>query len=158
MAGRSVKIDIFSDPNIESHAANKRMISNSYSMNAVVELDSFVQRPTDRLIARMEEFADSKKPMNFSDWMQWFAFDVMGEVSFSKQFGFLEQGQDIDRTLGQIDEMLWSGIVLAELPELYDFKGDYLAKMPFVGKYEAKLGFLIDVSVSDAEESLDNTS
>ena len=117
-------------------------------MTAVVELDSVAQKPIDRLLQRIEEYAESGNPMNFSEWMQWTAFDVIGEVSFSKQFGFLDEGKDIDGTLKSIDDMLWSGIVVAEIPELFNIKSSYANLMPFIGRYTQKLGFIIEVSVS----------
>lgn len=116
-------------------------------MNSIVELDAYVQRPVDLLLARMDKFAESGKSMNFSDWMQWFAFDVMGEISFSKQFGFLEQSKDIDHTLQSIDTFLWSGITIAELPELYDIsQSKWFRMIPIVGSYGNKLSYLITVS------------
>ena len=154
MAGKSHKWDIFSDPSIEGHAANKRLVSNSYSMNTVSELDSFVQKPIDRLLQQMDDYADSRKPMNFSEWLQFAAFDVMGEVSFSKEFGFLAEGRDIDNTLKSIDKMLWSGIVIAELPELYDIsQSPYFRMLPIVGQYGASLNFLIEVRKETLGES-----
>ena len=146
LAGKSHKFDIFSDPSIERHAATKRMISNSYSMNSVVELDGAAQKPITRLIQRLGEYADSGEPLDFSQWMQWVAFDVMGAVSFSKQFGFLDSAKDIDGVLKSIDDMLWSGIVVAEMPELYDIKTTWASLLPIVGVYNQKLGFLIEVS------------
>ena len=120
-------------------------------MNSVVELDAYVQRPIDRLIERMNDYARLGKEMNFSDWLAWFAFDVMGEVSFSRQFGFLEEGRDIDNTLQGIENMVWSGIVIAELPELYDFfQSKWFRMIPIVGQYGASLNFLIDVSARQA--------
>ena len=123
------------------------MISNSYSINAVVELDEYVQRPVDLLLSKMDEYTNTGRSMNFSDWMQWFAFDVMGEVSFSKQFGFLKQSTDIDNTLQSIDTFLWSGIVIAEIPELYDIsQNKWFRRIPIVGSYGTKLNYLIQVS------------
>jgi hypothetical protein len=149
--GRSGKWDIFADPTHDGHAANKRMVSSSYSLNAVTELDLFVQRPTDRLLQRMGEFADNGKPMNLSLWLQWYAFDVIGEVSFSKQFGFLDQGKDVDNTLKNIEDSLWSGIVMAELPELDDLRNSALFQLlPFVGNYKTNMNML--AKVSDASQ------
>lgn len=99
----------------------------------------------------MDDHARLVKEMNFSDWLAWFAFDVMGEVSFSRQFGFLEEGRDIDNTLQGIENMIWSGIVIAELPELYDFsQSRWFRMIPVVGQYGSSLNFLIDVSASQA--------
>ena len=116
-------------------------------MNAVTELDVFVQRPTDRLLQRMGDFAETGKPMNFSDWLQWYAFDVIGEVSFSKQFGFLDQGKDVDNTLKGIEDSLWGGIVISELPEVDDLRNSaWFQMLPFVGKYETSMNMILDVS------------
>ncbi|KAK6383773.1 hypothetical protein LTS17_003065 [Exophiala oligosperma] len=144
MGGQSGKYDVFSDPTIEGHAATKRLLSASYSMSSVNELDEFVQRPVDKLLSRFEEFSRSGQPMNLADWLQWFAFDVIGEVSFSKQFGFLDAGKDVDDTLKAIDETLWSGIVIAELPELDAIRKSFVFRhLPLVGGYDTRLNFII---------------
>jgi len=43
----------------------------------------------------MDAYATSKKPMDLSRYISYTTFDVIGEVVFSKAFGFLERGQDI---------------------------------------------------------------
>ena len=35
-------------------------------------------------------------------WLQLFAFDVMGEITFSKRLGFLERGEDVDGIIASI--------------------------------------------------------
>ena len=35
-------------------------------------------------------------------WLQMFAFDVMGELTFSKRLGFLERAEDIDGIMASI--------------------------------------------------------
>ena len=118
-------------------------------MSAVNELDAVVQRPINRLLERFGEYADSGQPMNMADWLQWFAFDVIGEVSFSKQFGFLDAGRDVDNTLKAIDETLWSGIVISELPELDRLrKSAFFRHLPLVGGYDTRLNFIIGVRMA----------
>ena len=143
------KWDIFADTTFDRHAASKRLVSNSYALSAVTELDVFVQRPTDRLLQRIGEFADSGKPMNLSFWLQWYAFDVIGEVSFSKEFGFLQQGKDVDNILQNIENSLWPGIVMSELPELDDFrKSAIFRKLPLIGSYDKEMNKLAEVKFS----------
>ena len=84
MAGKSHKSDIFSEPDGNRHAASKRLVANSYSMNTMTELESHVQTPIDRLLLRMGELADANKPVSFTNWMQWFAFDVGSQASVAK--------------------------------------------------------------------------
>ena len=143
----SNKYDLFSDPTIEGHAANKRLVSNSFSATSLHELEGLVQDPLNRLLERMDDFArEGSKPMNFSDWFQWFAFDVIGQVTFSQQFGFLDQGKDLDGTLKSIHEMTRSGIVVAELPELKRIRQfSFFRLLPVIGNFSSKLNFLIVV-------------
>lgn len=49
-----------------------------------------------------EVFADKDQICNFAFWLQAFAFDVIGEITFSKRIGFLEKGEDIDGIMGSI--------------------------------------------------------
>ena len=70
----------------------------------------------------------------------------MGQISFSRDFGFLHEGRDINNTLASIESMLWSGIVLSEIPELYDIsQASWFRALPFVGNYGKNLNLLIDV-------------
>lgn len=151
MGGHTGKYDVFADPTIEGHAASKRFLSATYSMSSVNELDFSVQQPIDNLLTRFDEFATSGQSMNLADWLQWFAFDVIGEVSFSKQFGFLDAGRDVDETLKAIDETLWSGIVIAELPELDTIRKTSLFKhLSLIGGYDTRLNFIIGVRTTDS--------
>ena len=84
MGASQVIFDVFSDPTREGHATKKRMLSATYSAVSVGQMENHVQIPTDHLIERFDEFAKSQNPMNLSDWLQWYAFDVIGQVFFSK--------------------------------------------------------------------------
>jgi hypothetical protein len=48
-------------------------------------------------------FVSTGKECDLGTWLQWFAFDFMGEITFSKRLGFLEQAKDI----GDITENIW---------------------------------------------------
>lgn len=56
--------------------------------------------------AKAESGSGSGKtiPCDFGQWLQMFAFDVMGELTFSHRFGFMEKGEDIDGVMAE----LWS--------------------------------------------------
>ena len=49
------------------------------------------------LLERIGEVTEAgKRPLDTSAWLQYFAFDAMGELNFSNQFGFLETGADMN--------------------------------------------------------------
>lgn len=46
------------------------------------------------LLARLGEFAESGKRVDLQHWLQCYAFDVVGAVTVSRRFGFLDRGED----------------------------------------------------------------
>ena len=49
-----------------------------------------------------QRFARSMEVFDLGEWLQFFAFDVMGTMTFSKRYGFLDQGKDVGGMLGTI--------------------------------------------------------
>lgn len=43
---------------------------------------------------------------NLSTWLQWYAFDVIGELTFSKRLGFVDRGEDVEGIIQSIEWML----------------------------------------------------
>ena len=52
----------------------------------------------------MDKFADGRQECDLGEWLHFFAFDVLGEVAFSQNFGFLEAGVDVDHAIRTIDQ------------------------------------------------------
>lgn len=51
-----------------------------------------VSHYTDQLIGAIRNKVD--KPLNISDWFNYYSFDVMGDLSFGKSFNMLADGKD----------------------------------------------------------------
>jgi hypothetical protein len=49
-----------------------------------------------------ERFAKHATVFDLGIWLQYFAFDVMGTMTFSKRYGFLDQGEDVGGMLHAI--------------------------------------------------------
>lgn len=53
-----------------------------------------------------------KASVDLGAWLQYYAFDVIGAITFQRHFGFMEQGEDVDDMIGGIEFGLWyAGIV-----------------------------------------------
>lgn len=79
----------------------------AFSMDVVVGLEPFADKCIDVLLRRLREVTNNgEKPINPVDWMQYFAFDVLGEINFSKDLGFMEKGYDLDGIIGAIGGIL----------------------------------------------------
>lgn len=73
-----------------AHAAMKRSIAQTYSLSTLVEFETFIDSTTAVLFSRLDEtFAGSEEACDLGEWLQFFAFDIIGELTFSKRLGFL---------------------------------------------------------------------
>ena len=76
-------------------------------MTAITELEPYVSTCVDLFLKRIDEVTDGgKKPIDISPWMQYYAFDVLGEVNFGRQLGFLKSGTDVDQNIEGIETVL----------------------------------------------------
>ena len=82
---------------------------------------------------------------------QLFAFDVIGELTFSKQFEFMDAGSD-NGFFAQIEKVPRSGIWLGQIPVIY-WIHDFLS--PVIGNHlgiTARNGNLRDFAASVVED------
>lgn len=85
------------------HRSMKRPIANIYSMSNLVEFEPYVDSTISFLFKRLEEVqAMSGRACDLGVWLQWLAFDVMGEITFSKRLGFLDEARDVENIMATI--------------------------------------------------------
>lgn len=66
-------------------------------MSTVVQYEPFVDSTTELFLSQTEKiYAEPAEGCNFSQWLQFYAFDVIGEMTYNKRHGFIEQNRDID--------------------------------------------------------------
>ena len=114
---------LFPDRNIERHAQTRRLFQGMYSLSSLVTYESYVDDCTEIFCERLAEFAKSGEMINMGHWFQCYAFDVIGEITYSKRFGFLDKGEDVGGTLAALQKsMVFStlgGIYASWYPLLY---------------------------------------
>ena len=64
---------------------------------------------------QLVQFAQQNQAFDLGHWLQCYAFDVIGEITFAKRFGFLDHGQDIGNIMKVLDGFLsyssWMGVI-----------------------------------------------
>jgi hypothetical protein len=55
---------------------------------------------TKLLVSQLTRFADGKTLVDFGEWIQFYTFDTVGELTFGKKLGFLDAGSDVDGLTG----------------------------------------------------------
>jgi hypothetical protein len=66
-------------------------------MSALVQYEPFVDNTTKLFLEQTRTlYVNNPDGCNFTQWLQFYAFDVIGEITYSKRHGFVEKNEDID--------------------------------------------------------------
>ncbi|KAJ9498131.1 hypothetical protein LTR99_009856 [Exophiala xenobiotica] len=88
-------------------------------MSTVVDYEDLVNSTTDVLFRELtERFVRPGVECDFATWVQMYAFDVLGEITFSKRFGFLEAGRDLEDMLHHTAKHMEYLGTMGQLPSL----------------------------------------
>jgi Cytochrome P450 len=120
---------LFATQNEEVHRLLKRPIAGIYSMSNLVSFEFYVDSTIREFFKQLDSrFVQTREVCDFGKWLQMFAFDVIGEITFSKRLGFLESGDDVDDIMenswnyfyraAPVTQMPWLEYVLAKNPIL----------------------------------------
>ena len=112
-------MNLFSTRDPTYHRVHKRKVGAAYSLPNLLESEAAIDSCITAFMARLNEFALQQKPVDLGAWLQYFAFDVVGEVTFASKLGFLEQGKDVDGMMKAIEGMLTYSALCGQVPEFH---------------------------------------
>jgi hypothetical protein len=69
-------------------------------------VDSTIQAFLQQLEMRYADKEGEAGICNFGNWLQYYAFDVIGEMTYSMRLGFVDNGKDVDNIISDLDKML----------------------------------------------------
>lgn len=117
------------------HAAARKSIASAYSLSTLIEYEPLVDTTTEALFRELDQrFAEHGQVCDLGKWIQYWAFDVMGEMTFSKRLGFLDTGQDVEGIIETIGRNFDWAALMGQMPLL----DDLLMKNPIYLRIFAK--------------------
>ncbi|EMC99437.1 hypothetical protein BAUCODRAFT_144864 [Baudoinia panamericana UAMH 10762] len=91
---------LFSSLDATWHDNLRRAVNPAFTLSALRQYEPFVNNTIASLFSQLNtRFAD--KPgkdgiVDLARWMHWYAFDVVGEITYGAPIGFLETASDVD--------------------------------------------------------------
>ena len=112
---------LFSTLDESFHANLRRSVNHAFSMSSLVQYEPMVNETIELFLNQTAAlFASPDQTCDFARWLQFFAFDVIGSITYSKRHGFIEKNQDIDG-------------ILKSLARIFDYSGP-IGQMPWLDK------------------------
>ncbi|KAK3291691.1 cytochrome P450 [Chaetomium fimeti] len=117
--GGSAPPAIFTARDEELHKRIKSPVAPLYSHTNAVKSEPFIDEVLGVLFEQLDSrFVKPQQTFDLADWLQFFAFDVMGTMTFSERYGFLETGRDDQGILGAIWNFMLTVGPMTQVPWL----------------------------------------
>ncbi|EXJ71806.1 uncharacterized protein A1O5_05616 [Cladophialophora psammophila CBS 110553] len=123
--------DVFSETSNAKHALERRKTSNMYAMSSLVSYEPFVDKVNGEFMAALAGHAEHRRAFDLFTWMQFYAFDVIGEITLGRSFGLIEAGYDKDGLLHAVHVGSISyGSMVGLVPEIHPWYLRVLKVLP----------------------------
>ncbi|EDN92872.1 hypothetical protein SS1G_08737 [Sclerotinia sclerotiorum 1980 UF-70] len=85
---------IFTAPSGITHGRFRRAFSPAFTQKSMRELEPMILHHIDILISQLQKEASKDIPLDIVPWFEYMAFDIVGELSFSKSFHTLTSNEN----------------------------------------------------------------
>lgn len=115
------EMNLFSTRDPEEHRIGKRKVGAAYSLPNLLQSEAAIDSCVELFMSRLSELSYNNNSIDLGAWLQYFAFDVVGETTFASKLGFLEEGKDVDGMMAAIEGMLFYASICGQVPEYHKY-------------------------------------
>lgn len=118
------------------HQALRRPVAQKFSMSSIKALEPCADECTKIFMDAMRDLEG--QCIDLSAWLQWYAFDVIGVITFQRRFGFMEKRKDVNGMIDALDKGLHYGGIVSQVPALHHWLlgnrwvAKFIALQPFI--------------------------
>lgn len=118
------------------HKALKRPVAGKFSMTSIRSLEPLVDECSEIFVQSMKDLEGQK--VDLGAWLQWYAFDVIGMITFNRRFGFMEEQRDVLDMISSLEFALKYAGVVGQVPYLHPWLAGnqivvwMIERLPFV--------------------------
>jgi cytochrome P450 len=103
-------VTLFTSTDEAFHAKLRRAVNNAYAMSSLVQFEPLVDSTIKEFLTQLRSRNTAQNGINaifdFGEWLQYFAFDVICELTYSKRMGFVERGEDVENIISDLQWVL----------------------------------------------------
>ncbi|ETS85305.1 hypothetical protein PFICI_03330 [Pestalotiopsis fici W106-1] len=114
------KENTFSERDPKKHAAMRRKGASLYTMSSLLKMEPAVDECIHFVQKHFGSISQNRQAVNLQWWMQCYAFDVIGNITVDKRFGFLDNGTDPFGLIKSLHHFLAYSARIGVIPELHD--------------------------------------
>ncbi|KAI9789482.1 MAG: hypothetical protein M1816_006024 [Peltula sp. TS41687] len=101
----------------EDHAAKRKRVASSFTLTNLKRLEGQVdERILEWTAVLRKRFAETGEKLDYAAWSQWFAYDMICQLSFGEPIGFIKEGRDVENLIDNFHKMAPFAAVVGALP------------------------------------------
>lgn len=116
-----------------------------YSMSSLVAYEPFVDKVNSEFMGTIASHAQTKREFDLFTWMQFYAFDVIGEITIGRSFGLIEAGKDKNGLLHAIHLTTIYGSSAGLVPDLHPLCIWLQGVLPISSPWKVTMGSIGDL-------------
>ncbi|KAJ0113819.1 hypothetical protein J7T55_010063 [Diaporthe amygdali] len=113
--------NMFQMPENDKHIEIRKKLAGLYTMSSLLKMEVQVDECIALIETRFRELARASAALDLQQWMQCYAFDVIGNITVAKRFGFLDAGKDEMNLIQSLDFFLVYAARVGIYPELHKY-------------------------------------
>lgn len=116
-----IRWELFTERDLKRHAENKKTFHALYNMSNILCYEKHVDECIDMFMQQMSRFAELGEEIDLQHWFQCFAFDVIGKLTYSERFGFLDHGEDVFDIIKTLTSITRYSTLIGLYPSLHKY-------------------------------------
>lgn len=96
------------------HKQMKSLVAPAYSLSYLRHLEPPVDECSGKIVDVMYDLAGQS--IDLGEWLQWYAFDTIGNITFSRTFDFMDTRSDPHNVISGLEKGLMYSTVVGQLP------------------------------------------
>ncbi|KAK6350566.1 hypothetical protein TWF718_003756 [Orbilia javanica] len=138
------------------HTQVRKPISKDYSMSAITQyehqVDTMISDFISCLVTKFDRNNDGELFCEMDDWVQFFSFDVISQITFGQAFGFLKSGSDLFGFMKLIEDRMDGQAPNAALPRFARLKHRLSLAIRQRDEFEAPFAKFVLSHIRDREQ------
>jgi hypothetical protein len=108
-------VSIMNERDKTVHKQRRRAWDHAFNVKALREYEPRLNRHARALMAQLRDQANRSASVRITNWVNFYSFDVVGDVGFNRSFGMVEKGRE-DETIRELHESMAPLSILTHLP------------------------------------------
>ncbi|KIW12757.1 hypothetical protein PV08_07943 [Exophiala spinifera] len=127
------RLHLFPDRDMKRHAETRRRFQAMYSMSSLVSYEGYVDECAVIFRQKLNQFAETGETIDMAHWLQCYAFDVVGNITYSTRFGFMDEGKDVAGLMKALHDMLKYGTLVGVYASWHPLVFDIFSRLGLGG-------------------------